>query len=283
MILENETIQKYGYAPSQLNPQTVKKIVVRCDYCQNIFERTFNSIRMGRVITPKDSCSNGCCRTAKYRDSIHKKYPNGFSRRSKFNEFKRKPIKVGKKYGFLETIEEPTWERSKGSFTRQFVICRCICGSVDKYRVVNLKSKKTKSCGCKSKELQKRASTTHGQSKDRIYRTWNGMLSRCNENNTSLPCECYRRNKIKVCEEWKNDFTKFRDWAYANGYDDHLTIDRINPYKNYEPSNCQFITIEENAKRVTAWRDDIIRKQEIKIVELEKQNETLLNLIKNNK
>ena len=52
----------------------------------------------------------------------------------------------------------------------------------------------------------------------------------------------------KVCGEWK-DFSKFLEWSLANGYDDTLTIDRIDPRGDYEPSNCQWITLSENAKR----------------------------------
>ncbi|MBQ2055435.1 MAG: hypothetical protein II489_03965 [Bacteroidaceae bacterium] len=47
---------------------------------------------------------------------------------------------------------------------------------------------------------------------------------------------------ISICDEWLNDFTSFRDWAVSAGYDETLTIDRIDSDGNYEPSNCRWIS-----------------------------------------
>lgn len=59
-----------------------------------------------------------------------------------------------------------------------------------------------------------------------------------------------------MCDEWKNNFKSFYDWAISNGYKEEktdkglniLTIDRIDVNGNYEPSNCRFITNAEQAK-----------------------------------
>lgn len=84
----------------------------------------------------------------------------------------------------------------------------------------------------------------HGMYGTKLYKTWNNMISRCY-------CPSFQRfynyggRGITVCEEWRNSFVAFMNWAFANGYEEHLTLDRINNDGNYEPSNCRWITNKE--------------------------------------
>ena len=74
------------------------------------------------------------------------------------------------------------------------------------------------------------------------------MKQRCT--NPKLPrYKDYGLRGITVCREWLEDFNNFYLWAMQNGYDDNLTIDRINNDGNYEPSNCRWITKEAQAKK----------------------------------
>ena len=110
----------------------------------------------------------------------------------------------------------------------------------------------TKSCGCLNSELARQRAKTHGLSNERIYKTWQNMIYRC-ENKNYIEFARYGGRGITVCDQWRNDFMAFHNWAMSNGYQDDLTIDRIDVNGSYEPSNCQWLTRSENVKK--AWKD----------------------------
>ena len=92
----------------------------------------------------------------------------------------------------------------------------------------------------------------HGLSKTRIHRIWHSMYCRCYYKTTNQ-YKNYGGKGIKVCEEWKHidGFIKFYNWSMGNGYTDELTLDRIDNNKDYEPSNCRWITNKEQANHRT--------------------------------
>ena len=83
-------------------------------------------------------------------------------------------------------------------------------------------------------------SKTHGMSHTRLHNIWLTMRQRCEKPKCSTYHK-YGAKGIRVCTEW-GVFENFRDWSLSNGYADNLTIDRINPLGNYEPSNCRWVT-----------------------------------------
>lgn len=116
--------------------------------------------------------------------------------------------------------------------------CKCDCGNYKNIMGKFLKSGHSKSCGC----ITKRPYDT----KSRLYHIWCGMKQRCFIKKSDA-YNNYGGRGIVVCDEWKNDFISFQNWAFDNGYEDNLTIERLNVNDGYNPSNCTWITKEEQA------------------------------------
>ena len=81
----------------------------------------------------------------------------------------------------------------------------------------------------------------------RLWEIYHGMKKRCLNKNDARYKD-YGGRGIEICHEWLLSFDNFADWAKNNGYDDDLTIERINVNGNYEPENCEWITLKQQAR-----------------------------------
>lgn len=149
---------------------------------------------------------------------------------------------TGVRFGRWTIIERS--ENSKDN--RSTWLCKCDCGNTKVIKLSDLRGNRSKSCGCLRKDNTRQMFSTHGLSNTRLFNIWTSMKNRCYNENASRYSDWGGRG-ITMCDEWRNDFKAFYDWAISNGYRDDLSIDRINNDGNYEPSNCKWATVKEQA------------------------------------
>lgn len=157
---------------------------------------------------------------------------------------------AGQRFGRLVALEpcrSPEWQRRRWK-------CICDCGNIHYAETSSLRGGSCKSCGCQNDDIRKSGINRrmHGGAGTRLYRIWKLMKSRC-YNEHSQDFHDYGEKGITVCDEWRNDFPAFREWAASNGYADNLSIDRIDVTKGYSPKNCRWAdnSTQANNKRNT--------------------------------
>lgn len=146
-----------------------------------------------------------------------------------------------------------------GGTIKRYWKCTCVCGNTTSVEARLLRSGNTGSCGCKHKEMlvQKNVASgrwsQHEKINKRLYYIWNGMNARCYSPKT-LSYKNYGARGIQICEEWRNSFLAFQEWALSHGYKERLSIERKNNDGNYCPENCTFATKKEQCNNTRRSR-----------------------------
>lgn len=131
--------------------------------------------------------------------------------------------------------------------------CVCDCGRTVPVVSGDLRSGKTKSCGCYHDECCSKRRYKHGKSGSNLNWIWRSMKARC-YNHKNKDYKNYGGRGIEVCDSWKRDFSSFMEWSVSNGYREGLSIDRIDGDKNYCPENCRWTTAKAQANNTRANR-----------------------------
>ncbi len=151
---------------------------------------------------------------------------------------------TGKRIGHLIVLRRA----SHGLYGRGHAawVCKCDCGKKIVADGTLLRRGYYSSCGCMRRKRLHDIAYKHGMTNTRLFKIWSCMKQRCYYPKYIDYCS-YGGRGIKVCDEWKNSFQTFASWAISNGYNNALSIDRINVDGDYTPQNCRWATNIEQA------------------------------------
>jgi hypothetical protein len=160
---------------------------------------------------------------------------------------------TGKKFGKLlviERCEDKIYNRNRKT-TQWNCVCDCDKNVIVKVTSNALRDGKTH-CGCV--KTIRYGHPTHGMTNTRLFNIWGSVIQRCNNPN-HMCYHNYGGRGIKLCDEWFDKFELFYDWAINNGYNENLSLDRIDNDKGYCPENCRWATPSEQQRN---RRDNVV-------------------------
>lgn len=147
----------------------------------------------------------------------------------------------GIRYGSLLAIR-PAGRMSSRNLIWEFL---CDCGNVCQIDGYMVRSGRRTTCQICAADRSKAASRTHGKTESREFSTWTDIQTRC-YNRNSKGFSNYGGRGILVCDRWLESFENFLADMGPRPSNQH-SIERNNVNGNYEPSNCRWATIKDQA------------------------------------
>src|SRR3972149_2273014 len=130
--------------------------------------------------------------------------------------------------------------------------CLCDCGKIKIVAERHVREGATQSCGCLQKERVRESETKHGDCYSTEYKSWSGMIQRCN-NPRDIKYKNYGGRGIKVCERWRNSYENFLE-DVGRKPEKSYSLHRINNDGDYEPNNVKWATPAEQSRYKTTSR-----------------------------
>lgn len=126
-------------------------------------------------------------------------------------------------------------------------LCQCSCGKQTTVIASQLRTGKTKSCGC----LQLDYATKHGGADTKEYQCWADMKGRCDNPNNPYYGD-YGGRGISYCDRWMSYENFFQDMGKKPK---GLSLDRIDNNSHYSPENCRWATLSTQARNTRKKKD----------------------------